>query len=78
MQKAFCPGFTNVKYSCGILLKSPWNLSYLTSSKGCAWFLLSQALSRGIGKQQGRAEQLGTFPKRRGDGKMFENEFDCV
>lgn len=78
MQKAFCPGFTNVKYSCGILLKSPWNRSYLTSSEGCARFLLSQALSRGIGKQQGRAEQLGTFPKRRGDGKMFENEFDCV
>ena len=78
MQNAFCLGFTNVKHSCGILLKSPWNQSYLTSSEGCAWFLLSQALSRGIGKQQGRAEQLGTSPERRGDGRMFGNVFDCI
>lgn len=70
MQNTFCPGFTDVKHSCGTLLKSRWNQSYLTSSEGCAWFLLSQALSRGIGKQQGWAEQLGTSPKRRGDGRM--------
>lgn len=44
----------------------------------CVCCLLSQALPRRIGKQQGQAEQLGTSPRRRGVGKMFENAFNCT
>lgn len=78
MQNTFCLGFTGVKHSWGILLKSPWNQCYLTSSKSCASFVFSQAFSRGMISQQDWAEILGTSPKRREDGRMFGNVFGGV
>lgn len=78
MQNTFCLGFTGVKHSWGILLKSPWNQCYLTSSKSCASFVFSQAFSKGIASQQDWAEILGTSPKRREDGRMFGNVFGGV
>lgn len=78
MQNTFCLGFTGVKHSWGILLKSPWNQCYLTSSKSCASFVFSQAFSRGMVSQQDWAEILGTSPKRREDGRMFGNMFGGV
>lgn len=74
MKNTLCLGFTDVKHSWGILLKSPWNQCYLTSSNSCALLVFSQDFSRNS-KPARLNWKIGNFSQ---EERRWENICECV